>query len=57
MLMHFREYLSNIELVDKGVEKLVKQMNSYYKDDQTAYVFTADHGMTSWGKVFIERAQ
>ncbi|XP_076060251.1 phosphatidylinositol glycan anchor biosynthesis class N [Oratosquilla oratoria] len=43
------EYLQNIELVDKGVEKMVKVFEDFYGDKKTAYVFTSDHGMTDWG--------
>jgi len=44
-----REYLNNIKVVDAGVEKMVTIMENFFGDDQTAYVFTADHGMTDWG--------
>ncbi|KAJ1799255.1 Glycosyl phosphatidyl inositol anchor synthesis [Coemansia sp. RSA 2399] len=44
------EYLNNIRLVDRGIERLVAQFEAYYGGDaQTAYVFTADHGMTDRG--------
>lgn len=44
-----REVMENLKLVDKGVEKVVQLIDSYYGDDKTAYVFTSDHGMTDWG--------
>ena len=45
-----KEYLRNIKVVDDGVEKISKIVNDFYKhDDQTAWVFTADHGMSDWG--------
>uniref|UniRef100_H2Z1S9 GPI ethanolamine phosphate transferase 1 n=1 Tax=Ciona savignyi TaxID=51511 RepID=H2Z1S9_CIOSA len=44
-----KEYLDNIRKVDKGVEQVVDLFNQFYKDRKTAYVFTADHGMTDWG--------
>ncbi|KAI9504225.1 Phosphatidylinositolglycan class N-domain-containing protein [Coemansia spiralis] len=45
-----QEYLGNIRLVDRGIERLVSQFESYYGNDgQTAYVFTADHGMNDRG--------
>ena len=45
-----KEYLHNIQIVDKGVQEMVQLMEDFYGDDhQTAYVFTADHGMSDWG--------
>lgn len=44
------EYLRNIKVVDDGLERIHKLVNDFYKhDDQTAWVFTADHGMSDWG--------
>lgn len=43
------EVIENLRLVDKGVEKIVNLFESYYGDNKTVYVFTADHGMTDWG--------
>ena len=43
------EVMENLKLVDRGVEKISKLIDSYYGDDKTAYVFTSDHGMTDWG--------
>ena len=45
-----REYQDNIVLVDQGVKQIVQTIEGYYRDNQNAYVFTADHGMTSWGE-------
>ena len=44
-----REYLHNIKVVDRGVERMTKVINDFYGDDRTAFVFTADHGMSDWG--------
>lgn len=44
-----REYLHNIKIVDQGVEKITALIDNFYADDKTAYVFTADHGMSDWG--------
>ncbi|KAK6397094.1 hypothetical protein LTR65_007593 [Meristemomyces frigidus] len=44
-----REYLHNIKVVDEGVKEITKVMDDFYGDDETAYVFTADHGMSDWG--------
>lgn len=44
-----REYLNNIKVVDKGVQEITDLIERFYGDDQTAFVFTADHGMSDWG--------
>jgi GPI ethanolamine phosphate transferase 1 len=45
-----KEYLHNIKVVDQGVEEITKLMEEFYGDDgETAYVFTADHGMSDFG--------
>ncbi|KAK7206563.1 GPI ethanolamine phosphate transferase 1 [Myxozyma melibiosi] len=43
------QYFQNIQHVDQGVQKLEKLVNEFYNDDKTAWVFTADHGMSDWG--------
>ena len=43
------EYQENIKLVDEGVERMEQLIEDYFHDGQTAYIFTADHGMTDWG--------
>ncbi|KAF2217807.1 hypothetical protein CERZMDRAFT_55215 [Cercospora zeae-maydis SCOH1-5] len=44
-----QEYLRNIQVVDKGVQEITEVINNFYGDDDTAFVFTADHGMSDWG--------
>ena len=44
-----REYLHNIQIVDQGVKEITEIMENFYGDKETAYVFTADHGMSDWG--------
>ncbi|KAK6533848.1 Glycosyl phosphatidyl inositol anchor synthesis [Arthrobotrys megalospora] len=45
-----QEYLRNIQVVDDGVRELVDTVNRFYGNDgKTAWVFTADHGMSDWG--------
>jgi phosphatidylinositol glycan class N len=44
-----KEYIDNIIAIDTGIAKVVKLMEDFYKDDKTAYVFTADHGMADRG--------
>lgn len=44
-----KEYLHNIKVVDQGVKEITDLINKFYADDRTAFVFTADHGMSDWG--------
>ncbi|KAK5167088.1 Glycosyl phosphatidyl inositol anchor synthesis [Saxophila tyrrhenica] len=44
-----KEYLQNIQLVDKGVQEITEVIEDFYNDGETAFVFTADHGMSDWG--------
>ena len=44
-----KEYLHNIKVVDQGVSEITKLIDDFYGDGKTAYVFTADHGMSDWG--------
>lgn len=44
-----KEYLHNIKIVDEGVQEIYKVVQDFYQDEETAYVFTADHGMSDWG--------
>lgn len=45
-----KEYHENINIVDKGIQKAVSQIEDFYEHDgKTVYVVTSDHGMTSWG--------
>lgn len=44
-----KEYLHNIKVVDQGVKEITKIVEDFYGDGKTAFVFTADHGMSDWG--------
>ena len=44
-----REYLHNIKVVDRGVKDMTKLIEDFFGDGKTAFVFTADHGMSDWG--------
>lgn len=44
-----KEYLHNIKVVDEGVKEITELIQRFYHDDRTAFVFTADHGMSDWG--------
>lgn len=44
------DYLNNIALVDELVEKIYRLVEDFYDyDGKTAYVFSADHGMSNKG--------
>ncbi|XP_050223836.1 GPI ethanolamine phosphate transferase 1 isoform X2 [Mercurialis annua] len=42
-------YLNNVKVVDHIAERVYDLLEDYYKDNSTAYVFTADHGMSDKG--------
>ncbi|KAL8854985.1 MAG: hypothetical protein Q9221_000181 [Calogaya cf. arnoldii] len=44
-----KAYLHNIKVVDQGVHEITRLIDDFYGDRKTAYVFTADHGMSDWG--------
>jgi phosphatidylinositol glycan class N len=44
-------YLNNVKVVDEIAERMYSLMESYFNDNQTAYVFTADHGMSDKGTI------
>lgn len=44
-----QQYLHNIQIVDKGVQEITQLIEEFYDDGKTAFVFTADHGMSDWG--------
>jgi GPI ethanolamine phosphate transferase 1 len=44
-----KEYLHNIKVVDQGVEEVTSMIENFFGDGKTAFVFTADHGMSDWG--------
>lgn len=47
---HGSEYHRNIRVVDYVVEETVKLLNKFYDNDgETAFVLTADHGMSTVG--------
>jgi len=44
-----KQYLHNIKVVDRGVQEITELIEEFYADGKTAFVFTADHGMSDWG--------
>lgn len=44
-----KEYLHNIKVVDQGVKEMTRIIEDFYGDGKTAFVFTADHGISDWG--------
>lgn len=44
-----KEYLNNLKVVDDGVREVTSMIQKFYADDRTAFVFTADHGMSDYG--------
>lgn len=46
----FSLFVENLREVDKGIAKVTDLFNRIYPDGQTAFLFTADHGMTNKGE-------
>ncbi|EYC12861.1 hypothetical protein Y032_0045g1128 [Ancylostoma ceylanicum] len=44
-----KEYIENIAVVDRGIERMQRVFDDFFHDQSTAWIFTADHGMTDWG--------
>jgi predicted AlkP superfamily pyrophosphatase or phosphodiesterase len=41
--------MQNIQVVDEIVKQTEEIIQNFYQDDETAFVFTADHGMSMIG--------
>ncbi|KAG5642681.1 hypothetical protein DXG03_002339 [Asterophora parasitica] len=46
---HSREYMHNIRVVDSIVQQTESLINEFYQDEETSFIFTADHGMSVIG--------
>jgi len=54
ILLWNREYKENVRVVDAGIKKVEEMVEEFFQhDDKTAYIFTADHGMTDWGEWWL----
>ncbi|KAF3968622.1 hypothetical protein ACB098_01G276300 [Castanea mollissima] len=42
-------YLNNVKVVDSIAERVYHMVEDHFKDNRTAYIFTADHGMSDKG--------
>lgn len=42
-------YLNNVKVVDQIAKSVYDLVESFFKDNRTAYIFTADHGMSDKG--------
>lgn len=42
-------YLNNVNVIDNIAKSVYTLMENYYNDNQTAYVFTSDHGISDKG--------
>ena len=48
-----REYLHEIAVIDEGIRRVEQRIETFFNHDgQTAYVFTADHGMSDKGSYY-----
>lgn len=41
--------MRNIQVVDSIVNQTERLLREFFNDDKTAYIFTADHGMSNIG--------
>ncbi|KAI6225708.1 GPI ethanolamine phosphate transferase 1 [Aphelenchoides besseyi] len=46
---HSHQYIDNIRVIDEGIEKIVREIEGFYKDNKTVYILCGDHGMSDFG--------
>ncbi|KAJ7455915.1 Phosphatidylinositolglycan class N-domain-containing protein [Mycena galericulata] len=46
---HSLEYMNNLQVVDSLVRRTESLIKQFYQDEDTSYIFTADHGMSIIG--------
>lgn len=46
---HSKEYMNNIQVVDSIVRQTEELFSNFYHDEETSFIFTADHGMSKIG--------
>ncbi|KAG1750445.1 Phosphatidylinositolglycan class N-domain-containing protein [Suillus paluster] len=46
---HSKEYMNNIQVVDRIVQQTEELFSDFYHDEETSFIFTADHGMSKIG--------
>ncbi|KII90223.1 hypothetical protein PLICRDRAFT_40419 [Plicaturopsis crispa FD-325 SS-3] len=46
---HSKEYMENIRIVDGIVRETEKLFSDFFQDEETSYIFSADHGMANRG--------
>ncbi|KAG2744135.1 PigN-domain-containing protein [Suillus brevipes Sb2] len=46
---HSKEYMKNIQVVDHIVQRTEELFADFYHDEETSFIFTADHGMSKIG--------
>lgn len=42
-------YFNNVKVADSVAERVYNLVEDYFRDNRTAYIFTADHGMSDDG--------
>lgn len=48
-MSYYRLFIDNLIAVDQGIERIAKLFGQVFPDDRTAFIVTADHGMTDRG--------